>query len=180
MGGQTTTSYRRDPVSELLDDGSRALLERVYAAKGEWVLTRLADPGPRTRAFASAIGVDLDGPDNAPTRSGKRQDAHTRYGRSFVRALHYIHKWYGPGSRPGRLRRSKRMVPYERPLEIEWGRRVPALGVIPAGRAVRVRVRPGRAVARRAVQRLADADRIYADEGDPAGRHAEAEGRDWA
>lgn len=176
MGGQTPTSYTRDPISEHLDNGARSLLERVYAARGAWVTTRLADPGPLLQVWAEGIGIDLWGPDNAPTRSGKRQDAHTRYGRAFVRALWYNHRWFGGP----RLRRVPRSVPYARPLELDWGRRVSVLGVIPAGRMVSVRVRPGGAQPRRAVARLPEIDRIYAGSGKPAGRHAEAAGRDWA
>lgn len=177
MGTVTSTSYSRDPVSELLDDGARQLLERVYAApRGQWVSTRLADPGLRLRAWADSIGIDLMGPDNAPTISGRRQDAHTRYGRAFARAVFYNHKWYGG---PAGLRRRRRMVPYDRPLEIDWGRRMRELGIIPAGRAVRVRVRPGGKTARAAVTRRPDADRIYADNGEHAGRSSVAEERDW-
>lgn len=176
MGGLTPTSYSRDPVSELLDDGALSLLERVYAARGQWVRTRLADPGPAPRSYAASLGIDLAGPDNAPTRSGRRQDAHTRWGRAFVRALNYNHKWFGA---PGRLRAARRMVPYNRPLQVEWGRRVPAIGVIPAGRAVRVRVQSAGRGADRAVRSKPLPDRIYADNGEPAGRHAEADERDW-
>ncbi len=175
MGSET--SYKRDPVSELLDDGARQLLERVYAApRGQWVPTRLADPGAGLRAWAASAGIDLMGPDNAPTVSGRRQDAHTRYGRAFARALFYNHKWYGG---PAGLRRRRRMVPYDRPLELEWGRRMRALGIIPAGRAVRIRIRPGGKTARAAVARLSYADRIYAGNGERAGRASVAEERDW-
>lgn len=177
MGGITPTSYRRDPVSVHLDDGARELLQRLYRAPiGQWVSTRLADPGIMLRAWAIGAGIDLDGPDNAPTRSGRRQDAHTRYGRAFARALFYNHKWYGA---PGGLRISRRMVEWDRPLELEWGNRVRALGIIPAGRAVRVRTRTGGQAPRRAVRTLAEPDRIYADDGAPAGRWSEEAGRDW-
>ena len=170
-------AYQRDPVSELLDGGARQLLERAFAARGSWVSTRLADPSPAHRAWAAGMNINLDGPDNAPTRSGRRKDMRSRWGRAYARALHYQLKWYGS---PGRMRATRRMVPYDRPLEIEFGKRMPARGVIPAGRMVQVRLpRRGRA-ARAAVASLPDVARIYDDRGDPAGRHSEAELRDWA
>lgn len=170
--------YQRDPVSELLDGGARSLLERAFAARGSWVTTRLADPSPVHRAWAASIGIDLDGPDNAPTRSGRRKDMRSRWGRAFARSLHYQLKWYGS---PGRLRKTPRLVPYSRPLEIEFGRRVPPVGIIPAGRMVQIRLLRGGQAARAAVARRPVADRIYDGQGYPeGGRHAEADGRDWA
>ena len=171
--------YSRDPVSELLDGGARILLERAFAARGGWVQTRLADPSPEHVAWAASIGIDLTGPDNAATLSGRHQDLKSRWVRSFSRALHYQLKWYGS---PGRLRKTRRMVAYGRPMELEVGRRVPALGVIPAGRIVRIRLRPAsrRAVVA-AVQALPVRDRIIDDHGNPeGGRSSDATRRDWA
>lgn len=177
MGGVSPTSYSRDPVSELLDGGARQLLERAFAARGAWVSTRLADPSPKHRSWALSMSIDLDEPDNAPTRSGRRKDMKSRWGRAFARALHYQLKWYGS---PGRMRKTRRMVAYDRPLEIEFGRRVPARGVIPAGRMVQIRLQRRGRSARAVVRALPDTDRIYADNGTPAGRHSVAELRDWA
>lgn len=171
-------AYSRDPVSELLDGGARVLLQRAFAARGGWVATRLADPSPAHVAWAASIGIDLWGPDNASTVSGRHQDLKTRWVRSFSRALHYQLKWYGS---PGRLRKSRRMMPYARPLELEVGRRAPALGVIPAGRMVRVRLLRGGRDAAAVVARKRVADRIYDDAGRPEGGVSSlAEGRDWA
>lgn len=181
----------RDPVSELLDGGARILLERAFAARGGWVQTRLADPSPEHRSWAASIGIDLDGPDNAPTRSGRRKDMRSRWGRAFTRALYYQLKWYGS---PGRLRKSPRIVPYDRPMEVEIGRRVPALGVIPAGRIVRIRLLRGGQVSRKAVRGMPRGDRIFAPQPgqperdrkkgktfyEPGARWADAEKRDWA
>jgi hypothetical protein len=176
------TMYERDPVSVLLDRGARELLARVYSApRGQWVMTRLADPTERHHAWGRAHGWDLDGPDNAQTLSGKHINAHTRWGRAFMRALWYQHRQYGP--EPGRgargIRASRRTVPTGIPLQIEWGRRMPELGVIPAGRAVRVRVAYGGRTARRVVEAKATADRIYTDDGGQGGRFSVAERRDW-
>jgi hypothetical protein len=168
----------------LLDRGARDMLARVYAARrGEWVMTRLADPTDRHRAWARARGWDLDGPDNAATLSGKHVNAHSRWGRAFMRALWYQHRWYGPP--PGRrgsggVRTERRTVPSGMALQVEWGRRVPGLGVIPPGRAVRVRVAYGGKTARRVVEAKRDADRIYRDDGSMGGRFSVASERDWA
>jgi hypothetical protein len=167
----------RDPVSELLDRGARDLLSRVYAAAaGEWVMTRLADPPPETVAWAGTLGIELPGRDNAPTLSGRRMQVYTRWGRAFTRALYYQHKWYGAA---GAIRAQRRMEPFGRALDVEFGVRRPKLGVIPAGRAVRIRLRPGGAPALRAVRRLGDGDRTFADDGEPAGRWSDPARRDW-
>jgi len=177
--------YARDPVSVLLDRGAREMLARVYAApRGTWVMTRLADPTPRHRAWAAGNGWDLDGPDNAPTLSGRHADARSRWGRAFLRALYHQHRWYGPrGAGQGQgVRAARRTVPAGAALQVEWGRRLPgsATGrVLPAGRAVRARVLAGGMTARRAVQGRADAGRVYDRDGAPGGRHSVAEERDW-
>lgn len=176
---------KRDPVSEVLDRGARDLLTRAYGAKrNEWVMTRLADPSAAHKAWAKGMGIDLDGPDNAPTLSGKRQNAHTRWGRAFTRALYYNHKHYGPetrrrGAAPA-IRTEKRTVPTDTPLEVEWGRRLRRLGVIPAGRAVRVRLRYGGQTALRAVRAKENDNRTFTDDGELGGRWSDPLERDWA
>ena len=166
-------------MSELLDSGARRLLARAYSQRaGTWVMTRLADPDQRTLDWAVGLGIDpLLGPDHATTASGQRNDAHTRWGRAFTRALYFNHRWYGDkaGWRPER-----RTVPWGRPLQVDWGRRVPAAGVIPAGRAVRVRLAVGGKTALRVVRAKPDSQRIYDDEGFTAGRWADPGKRDWA
>jgi hypothetical protein len=197
--------YQRDPVSVLLDRGAREMLARVYAApRGQWVMTRLADPSPGHAAWARGIhGIDVSGPDNAPTLSGRHVNAHTRWGRAFMRALWHQHRWYGP--RPGSkahtayltaekryagrlentvgLRDGRRMQPYSIPLQVEWGRRLPGSKtgrLLPAGRAVRVRIAYGGMTAQRAVRAKPDDGRIYTDDGDHGGRYSLAGLRDWA
>jgi hypothetical protein len=153
----------RDPVSELWDRAAQGLLERAYAARGGWVATRIKDPTDGQVARFRAIGIDPLGKDNAPTRSGKRKDMRSRWCRGFVRAVYYQNK-AGEG----------------RAIEIEVGARKPAVGVIPAGRAVRIRVRRGGQVASGAVRRKAEADRIYDDAGGLGGRWAgDRSRRDW-
>jgi hypothetical protein len=177
--------YERDPVSVLLDRGAREMLARVYEARrGSWVMTRLADPTERHQAWATAHGWDLDGPDNAQTLSGKHVNAHTRWGRAFMRALWYQHRQFGP--EPGRgargIRSDRRMAPTSSALQVEWGRRLPGSRtgqVLPAGRAVRIRIAYGGKTARRVVQNKGFLDRIYTDDGGTAGRYAVAEDRDW-
>jgi hypothetical protein len=170
----------RDPASELLDRGARALLARAYGVRsGVWVMTRLADPAPEHVKWARAIGLDpLMGADRPPTLSGSHVQAHTRWGRAFMRALWYQHKWYGDKPRKG-FRQERRMTPYSLPLQVEWGRRVPAVGVIPAGRAVRIRIATGGATKLRVVRAKPDSARIFTDDGAIAGRWSDPSRRDW-
>ena len=172
--------HARDPVSELLDRGARQLLVRAYSVRaGTWVNTRLADPSPEHVAWARRKGLDdLMGPDRPSTASGMHVQAHTRWGRAFMRALWYQHKWYGDKQLKG-FRPERRMVPYSLPLQVEWGRRMPAVGVIPAGRAVRIRIATGGQAKQRVVRAKPDSARIFADDGRPAGRWADPAGRDW-
>jgi hypothetical protein len=172
--------HSRDPVSELLDRGARTLLARAYSARsGTWVMTRLADPSREHLDWAQDMGIDnLMGPDRSLTQGGTQVNAHTRWGRAFMRALWYQHRWHG--DKPARgFREGRRTVPYSLPLQVEWGRRMPAVGVIPAGRAVRVRIAAGGQVSARAVRRKPESARIYDDCGAPAGRWADPGKRDW-
>jgi hypothetical protein len=177
--------YERDPVSVLWDRGTREMLSRVYAARrGQWVMTRVADPTPRHLLWAKLHGIDLDGPDNAATLSGKHINAHTRWGRAYMRSLWYQHRQYGP--EPGRgargIRGTRRMTPTSVPLQIEWGRRLPGSTtgrVLPAGRAVRIRIAYGGKTARRVVEGKGFLDRIYTHDGGQGGRFSIAEDRDW-
>lgn len=170
--------WERDPLSVLLDPGARRFLQRVYDARGEWVTTRLADPGDDVRAFARSRGINPGGRDNASTVSGRHRDMRSRWGRAFARAVYYQHRWYG---QRGNLRAigAKRNQPYSRPLELEVGRHLPVRGVIPAGRLVRARLRPGGQAARNAVQRMGEANRIYDDDGARAGAWSDPARRDW-
>lgn len=146
---------------------------------GTWVMTRLADPSQEHLDWAQDIGLDnLLGPDRPTTANGQHVQAHTRWGRAFMRALWFQHKWYGDKAIGG-FRSERRMVPYGIPLQVEWGRRMPALGAIPAGRAVRVRIAVGGATALRAVRAKPDSARIFTDDGAIAGRWADPSRRDW-
>ena len=157
----------RDPVSVLWDRAAAQLLARARAARGGWAGTRIADPSPRQRAaLLQAYGIDPDGPDRPSTaRRRGGLNAKTRWARGFVRSVHWLNdrRHGGPGLA----------------LEIEVGAHRPPLGVIPAGRAVRVRVRRGGSVALRAVARKPDSARIWDDEGFPAGRFSDPALRDW-
>jgi hypothetical protein len=173
--------HSRDPVSVLLDRGARQLLERAYRVRsGVWVNTRLADPSRQHLDWAQDMGLDsLLGPDDVVTQGGTHVDAHTRWGRAFMRSLWYQHKWYGDKPAGG-FRDQRRTVAYSLPLQVEWGRRMPAVGIIPAGRAVRVRIATGGATKLRVVQAKPDSARIFADDGSTAGRWSDPAGRDWA
>lgn len=161
-------AYQRDPVSELFDDGARALLARAYARPGQWAGTRLADPSPRHRSWLSASGIDWAGRDRVPGGEAK-----TRWARGFTRALYYQHKWY---SGRGGWRASRRTVARETGgLVVEVGNVVMARGVIPRGRAVRVKLERGGQAKAAAVARLPEGRR-WADQGP---RWADPERRDW-
>ena len=138
--------FQRDPVSELFDAGARALLSRAYAKPGQWQGTRLANPSPRHLAYLSSLGIDPYGRDD---KSGNGSlNARTRWGRGFVRALYYQHKWWSGAPSGGTWRDAKRTVPRgDRSLVVEVGRALPggrqAGSVLHPGRAVRVKVVSG-------------------------------------
>ena len=174
-------AHARDPVSQLLDRGARRLLVMAYEQRaGTWVMSRLADPSDAHLRWGMSAGLEpLMGRDRAVTVSGRQANAHTRWGRGFVRALYFNHRWFG--DKPARsMRAERRTVPYSLPLEVEWGRRLPALGVIPAGRAVRIRIAAGGATKLRVVKALPDSDRIFLDDGSTGDRWADPSRRDWA
>lgn len=170
-------SFRRDPVSVIFDAGAAELLARAYETPGEWVTTRLAGPGPQHLAGFAAQGINVLGPDNASTVSGRHLDYRTRWGRGFARSVFYVNKWQT--TRTGRAARRRRMTANARPVEVEIGRQLRALGVIPAGRLVRIRVHTGGQAAAAAVTRKPASQRIFDDEGNPAARRSDPEGRDW-
>lgn len=156
--------FEPDPASLMLTGGARRLLERAYASPGQPQATRLADPDLRARHRLSALGIDPDGPDNASASGGRGLSARSRWMRAFVRALYREHKAIKGGA--GALR-------------VEVGRRVPASGLIPAGRSVSVTYDRGGKAKLRAVQRKPEASRIFDDQGIPAARWSDPERRDW-
>ena len=162
--------YQRDPLSELFDDAARRLLSRAYANPGNWVGTRLADPDMRHIRYANARGIYPLSKDTVPGGQAK-----TRWARAFVRCLYYQHKWWSAGGTSG-WRGSKRTAPRESGgLRVEVGNIVVARGVIPRGRAVRVKLERGGQAKAAAVARL-PAERVWADQG-PA--WADPGDRDW-
>ena len=165
----TSGSFDRDPVSVLLDHGARQILTRAYANPGQWVTTRLADPTPAHVGHFAAEGIDVYGPDKA----GRGLNAHTRWCRGFVRAIYYQHLWYS--NIGGRGWRAERRTTQRKAgaLKVDVGRHMPALGVIPAGRIVRVVLYPGG----QAAQRAADRAPVQYVGGGPAA--ADVTRRDW-
>ena len=167
--------YSRDPVSVRFDGGARKVLERAYARPGVWIATRITDPTPRQVAWLRLHGISWRGPDNPSAQGGSGLNARDRWTRGFVRAVYFQHKWYsGGGTRPWRAQR--RGTPrYSGALQIEVGRRVPARGVIPSGRAIRIRLLKGGMAKERAVEAI-PAQRRWA-----AGRKGEREaGPRWS
>ena len=160
----------RDPLSELFDPAARRLLDRAYAAPGQWAGTRVADPNMRQIRYANSHGIYPLAKDDVPGGLAK-----TRWARAFVRACYHQHKWWSAGGGPGW--RSVKRTTYRDAgaLVVEVGRAVPARGVIPAGRAVRVKLMAGGSAKARAVSKTPDA-RIWAD-GGPA--WADPGRRDW-
>ena len=160
-------AYERDPVSVLFDAGARRLLERTYARPGQWVTTRLEEPGAAHAARLAAGGINVYG------RDGQGRD---RWAAGFIRAVYYQHKWY----RTGRGWGGRRMVPNDaRGIRYDIGRRQRAAGILPAGRTVRIMSVPGGQAAAAAVAKMPQANRIYTPGGAPGPRHADAQDRDW-
>ena len=165
--------YVPDPVSTLFDAAAKRLLERAYARPGEFVRTRLANPGPRTVAFASARGINnLLGPDPVAT-SGGGLNARTRYCRAFVRAIYRQHKKSGmPGG-----------------IHVEVGRHIPASpqfdpehpdrGGFPPGRAVQVLYRADKNKARAYMRNQPDSAKAIDNKGYPTRRWSNPGQRDW-
>jgi hypothetical protein len=152
----------RDPASVMWDAAAVHLLARARAARGEWVATRIAQPTPAQRARLARRGIFPDGPDNTSAAGGRARatDARTRWGRAFVRAVYY-----------NRLKGEA--------VKVEVGVMRPALGRIPRGRAVRVRVLDGDYDARQAAGQLPERKRIFDAEGHPGDRWSDQERRDW-
>lgn len=169
---------QRDPVSQWWDTAARELLGRAYARPGQWVGTRVADPDPRHHRLAAVHGIDLNGPDPVDVLPGKGVNARTRWVRGFIRSLYYQHQRYHAAG--GTWRAAQRTVPYgSQALKVEVGRRVRARGVIPAGRAVRVKILPGGRAANAAVRKLPDSRRYIEDDGAPGSRQATFETADY-
>ena len=161
MAGSGAT---RDPVSELWDRAAGTILARVYQQRtGSWYATRIADPSAaHILYFLRVWDIDVTGPDRASTVSGRHVNYRTRWNRGFTRAVYYANK-AGPG----------------RPLEIQVGSPKAAGGGLPAGWAVRIRVRRGGSAAMRAVGRKRDIDRIWLDDGEAGGKFSLIGKRDW-
>jgi hypothetical protein len=169
----------RDPVSVLFDDGARALLQRAYTHPGRWQETRVADPTARHLAVFAAHGINLLGRDK-PSAHGAGLNAHTRWMRGFVRALYHQHQyWSGDG---GGWRSEPRLVPRrDLAIQVQIGHAMPVRGIIPAGRHVQIRTRPGGDKALAAVRRMPLARRIFAADGSHAGRgEQDLARRDWS
>jgi len=176
-GTMCDVAYQRDPVSERFDAAARRLLARAYARPNQWVGTRLADPGVRARQFAAARGIDLGAADKGGSAIGGSRgglNARTRWARAFVRSLYFCHKYSGRAGRPIQVEVGRHI-----PASPQFDPRNPSAGGFPAGRAVRVKYGQGGKSRERAVRRLADRDRIYADDGSQGRRWADPVRRDW-
>lgn len=76
--------YQRDPMAERYDTAAGRLLGRAIGARGRWVSTVVTrpDPGPRTREWLRAHGINLFLIDDGGLAS---------YERAFARSLYYVH-----------------------------------------------------------------------------------------
>lgn len=167
----------RDPVSELFDAGARRLLERAYSRPGFWAETRLVPPTRRQVSWAAGLGIDVNGPDDVSARGGRGINAHSRWARGFVRSLYYQHRWYSGGAS---WRADRRTAPRRSgALRVEVGRQAAALGVIPAGRVVRVQLDTGGMSKARAVAGMPETEQYVTNDGQRGPRWSDPALRDW-
>jgi hypothetical protein len=167
--------FTRDPVSELLDSGARALLDRAYARPGKWHSTRLQDPAPEHVAYFARLGINVLGPDDA----ARKVDAHTRWARGFMRSIYYQHRWFSELGGRGWRSQQRTTERTSGAIQIDIGRHLPELGVIPAGRVVSVILHPGGQAARRAVERIPEPGRIFTSAGELGGAATSGARRGW-
>lgn len=172
---------QRDPVSVLFDAGARRHLDQAYAKPGVWITKRLRPPTlGHVRHFAR-LGIDVLGPDDVSARGGRGINARTRWARGYVRALYFQHRWYSRGGAGG-WRKGRRTEPrHSGALEVDVGRQAPELGVIGAGRIVRVKFTARRPEpAKRAhFEDQAAAARVYTPSGGLGPRWSDPSERDW-
>ena len=160
----------RDPVSVLFDGGARRLLARAYAHPGQWAGTLLKNPEARHVAHFASLGIDVLGPDTQPGR-----EARTRWARGFTRSLYYQHKWWSGTGGQGWRGEKRRVARATGGLVVEVGVAKRAVGVIPAGRSVRVKLVSGGKAKVKAVDQTPEAEQ-WRDHGP---RYADARRRDW-
>lgn len=161
-------------MSVQFDPAAAKLLRRAYAAKGGWVGTYVRNPSPQWLVWGARHGVNLLGKDTA----GGGQ-ARTRWCRGFVRALYYNHKWHYYAGKGLDLSDRRVTASRSQALEFQVGTvRIDPRGLV-VGRAVRIRLLKGGAAALRAVEKLPDSRRIFTEDGEPAGRWSDPNGRDW-
>lgn len=143
-------AFMPDPLSLWWELSAQRALDVAYGHPGRYYGTIIADPSPRQREVAARLITSrVDGPD---THTGRK--ARTRWCRAFVRALERQNKRNGG-----------------RPIEWDVGVRVAG------GRAFRVRTVPAGRL-RRPLDKP-DRQRIYDKDGNPAGRWADNDLRDW-
>ncbi len=159
---------QRDPVSAWFDPAARRLLERAYAAQGEWAGQYLAPPSPRALAHLALIGVNPYGRD----RWGE-----VRWVRAYKRAVYYQLKLYG--TRDGMNYAQQRVSKWPaRSLEWQTGARVLRAGWPQRRWAIRIRIHPTGAAATRAARSI-PASRRWMVNGRPTARQSTPADRDY-
>jgi hypothetical protein len=129
--------YQRDPVSVPFDAKAADLIRRAYAVKGSWAGDYLSPPGPRARAWAASIGIDLYERD----RWGE-----LRYIRAYKRSVFWILSNYGGvGGLRGQQNLGHGRGGWHAPVRGEWqtGLRVERPEWTSARWAVRFRIHAG-------------------------------------
>jgi hypothetical protein len=160
----------RDPLSVWFDPAAARLLERAYAARGQWTGVYLAPPSPLQRAHAMRIGF--------PDLYERDRWGEVRWVRAFKRSTFWNHKRFGYAGdfRPGDPRVSDRAGTA---LEWQTGQRVLKAGW-PARRwAVRVRVHPAGAAALAAADKVPASKRWVDDRGEATDLQSTIADRDW-
>lgn len=159
-----------DPVSVSFEPAAARLLDRARRQRGSWVNVRLVAPTPAQVSRWAAEGINVNAADPVPGAT-----ARTRWARALARALYREHK------NSGRAGAVRFMVGRRLPGSPGYDPANPAAGGIPPSWQFSVMVDRGGQVARAAVRRKPDSQRIILDDGTPGPKRTDASSpaRDW-
>jgi hypothetical protein len=161
-------------VSVPLDPKARDLIRRAYAVKGSWAGDFLSPPGPRARAWAAGMGIDLYERD----RWGE-----LRYIRAYKRACFWQLNNYGRVSRLGTEKNiGAGKGGWNSPVRGEWQTGIrPTSGPHVGEWAVRFRIHPGgKTTSKIGKERALRLGENWIDEdGEPTFRQSTPADRNW-